>query len=173
MSVSDETILPAQPADGFTEIRPLGGNGYQSPSQLMVVNARLAGDASAGIQQIRFVLDPVFANLVNAVELTASGVSADTPYKMQVVQTGGESLQVTGDAHYSAVGLNNQCGALWSPPPLLLSKGESNVWLTIANGGASVELNVYVWIYCFAKRAEEFTPLDVLLATVPRGTSLN
>lgn len=172
MSVTSDVILPAQPADGSFEVRPLGGSGYTSPSQLSVVNVRSASDASGGFNQIGITLDDVFSNLVNILQIAIAGAAADVAFKAQLaVLATGESLQVTGDANFSSVGLNNQTSALWSPPPLIVNtEAELRVTVPNVNGETLVATS---WIYQFDKRAQEFTPLEILLASVPRGTSLN
>lgn len=175
MSVSQTTNLPDQPTVGICRARPLGGNGFQSPFAQQIVQAVLIGDASASNNTITVNLDPTYLNLVSMVQLIAQSASGDVTAKVTLTGPDSEFLQLNATIPFLALAGSLDNALLWTPPPLLFTQvnesGDGFVQMTSANAdGQTMWLNL--WIYQFSKRADEYTPVETLLAPLSRGSTL-
>lgn len=177
MSVTEAFNLPAQPTTGFVRARMLGGFGYTSPFQQLVVRADQDSDVSGGTNQISFNFDPTYLGLVSQISMAVGTAAADVNVKAQIVASpDAEFFQFSGviPAHDPGAG-SLDSARLWSPPPLLLTEvnatGDGSCSCAIPNVDGE-SLIFMVWIYYFTKRAAEFVPVDELLDVLSRGTTV-
>lgn len=178
MSVSALVALPDQPALGFVRSRPLGGNGYQSPFNQSVVKVAVNSDVSGGTNEITVQLDPTYLNLVSTIEARVNSAAADIALRVLFkVGPNDEILQLTSVVPFldASVGSVVNAARVWTPPPVLVTdnrtSGDSSVAMAVPNTDGE-QLILSMWIYQFSKRAEEFSPVDVLLAALSRGTAI-
>lgn len=168
MSVAVEDSLPAQPANGSSVYRPLGGDGWTAPHALYSTLSQLASDASGDDSDITLNLDTRFMNIVFLMEQLLVGFSSAREGEMQVIgdrPTGAlHRVRMFGlQIHLGTVGGNR--GLLsWNPP--LIVDAES-VFSQTENTGVGPTHNLLCLIYCFQKRALEKIPLNSLLASIP------
>ncbi len=180
MSVASALQIPDQPAAGLTEIIPMGGDGFTAPHQAQVATVQLAGDAGGGSSLITIRLDERYTNLVSVVSANITGAAANTNYLLDLQMTAFEVYRILGFLTFVSFGgaitgaLNS---VLWTPPPVLaiappgLASAPPLVRFGTANVDGDTNL-LSVRVYCFDKRARELTPLNVLLASVPRASAL-
>lgn len=180
MSVSESLILPQQPVSGTVIDQPLGGNGWTAPHSRHAVNVELASDASGGTNKILVHTDPRWSCVVSFMLLRIANAVADSAWAMHVVIgvfTG--FCQVNGTLDISQVPAGILPGALWTPPGFIGSTGvldpvvgdPMNVQATINNVDTET-LSLHAIVYNYEKDAMRKTPLDVLLASIPRGSNL-
>jgi len=172
MAVAVSDTLPAQPANGSSVYRPLGGDGWTAPHAEYSVLTQLTGDATAGASIASLVLDTRFMNIVAVMELLLTGAASVRECELEVI-----SDRPTGARHrvraqgamvfISTLGADNLFS--WNPP--LVVDAEELSW-TCLNVDTAVS-NCRCRIYCFQKRALEEVPLNVLLASLPSVQFVN
>ncbi len=170
MSVASAFTLPAQPALGLVTLSPLGGDGNQAPkSRFEVFNFRVAGDASAGTYSLTITLDPVYESLMMQLAVSHTA-AADSEVAFQIVSrnAAGVALQALDCHTLAELGPGARVRALWCPPPLI---NATEVSVTGINVGVAEVYQLNVTVLNFNKRASERTPLNILYASLPRGTS--
>lgn len=181
MTVTCTVALPGQPDQtGQTHLEPLGGDGFTAPHSAYIVYAACDGDVSSGENRIYIQPDARYVSLVQYVAISISGASADKNVRMTITSRSQDALHVVRVIPYyaavSGAGKTNNAG-IWSPPPLLIANpgaaAATNppylLLMTPNVNGETVALRTR--IYNFDVRAREVTPLDDLLASVPRPGS--
>lgn len=78
MAVVESIWLPAQPADGFTHVQPLGGNGRTAPISQVYCRATSAGDGTGGTNQIECRFDSDHLTMLHWLGITLTGLAADS-----------------------------------------------------------------------------------------------
>ena len=177
MSVTTSVQLPDQPAAGFTRIASLGGNGWQSPRSMTVVQVQLAGDASGGTNIITANLDPVYLNLVAAVQFSIAGAAADVDMRGVITGPEGEFMQIsTTIPYHNAGGGTLLSSRMWTPTPVMLvnndDPGDYRIQMITPNTNGDTNY-LELWLCNFEKRAAEVTPLEILTASLPRGGAIS
>lgn len=176
--ITEVIALPNQPASGFTQPRPLGGDGKRSPFQQTVIRVNLEGDASGSniFSELRF--DPTYLNLVTTIQVSMIAAVADVAVRC-LLQFGpgagtgfSEWVGLNRDIPFNAGPSTIDNMMLWSPPPQLMldnnKSGDSLLQVEVPNTDGET-LIVAVWTYQFDKRAAEWTAPEHLLSVVPRA----
>lgn len=174
MSVSQTVSLPAAGANGFSTLSPLGGDGWSSPRSLYSVQLLLANDASGGTEILTLNLDPNYLQLINSIGYTKLGAAADVDIVMKVSSNNRANQAFVGTMQFGASGALNNVGGVWTPPPvpLVTAEGDPPVQIIVTTPNVDGDTGVLnVDLFNFWKRAAEETPIEVLLACLPRGTS--
>ncbi len=162
MAITDETTLPAQPASGTTVLVPLGGNGFTAPKSLFYVTVNLTGDATGGLLSIDVKRDERFEQLVDFMVIQNAGGAV--VYRMDLFRDLGSRALVIGTSNADTT----ISTGMWSPPALI---DPHSYRLSTANvDGVQVKLKMA--IYNFDVRASELVPLELLLASVRRSSTL-
>lgn len=166
MSVTDTVVLPAQPTNGSTVYRPLGGDGWTAPHAVYSVLTQVSGDASAGINQAIIETDKRFQSIVVNVEVLFTGDTTTVEGLIEVIadQPVGTQHRVTMMGTMLFLSTLNDFGLLsWSPPVVL---GLDFVLSEIQNINNTIN-NTKAMIYVFQKRVFEKVPLNTILASLP------
>lgn len=176
MSVSRTVSLPAvgAGASDFTTLTSLGGDGWRSPRSFFSVQVLLANDASAGTAIITVNLDPNYLQVINCIGYTKLGAAADVDFSIAIQSPARANYAIAGTLQFNAGGSLNNVAGVWTPPPLPLVSSEGAAPASIVSTTPNVTgdndvLNVD--IFNFWKRAAEETPVEVLLACLPRASS--
>ncbi len=168
MSVAASVTLPDQPANGTVVLLPLGGDGNSAPrSRYEVFAFAIAGDGSGGNAVLTLTLDDVYESLVMQVSCFHNSPN-DSENVFQLVSRKNAVAINAVTAHLLAeAGPTSRALAIWCPPPLI---NVTEVNLTTPNLNTET-YQMSVTILNFNKRASERTPLNILYASLPRGTS--
>lgn len=171
MSVTSTVVLPAQPTLGNVTLLPLGGNGDDAPrSAYLVSSFRVAGDASVGVATLTITLDTVYQSLVSVVSTASSSATAAAEWIYRIISLNDQGVAVHEvAAQVSHLEVGGVTRGLWSPPPDFEA---GQIIVETANVDATEVYFVSATIYNFNKRATERTPLSVLLASLPRASTL-
>lgn len=166
VSVSSTLDMPAQPASGELVIRPLGGDGYTSPQSYYLVNFDLDADGSGGTITLRINFDPQFQSVVSLIHCKMTSAAADRQIRIDIFpviwQAAGPKFSVSALAVQDAdVGLD----LLYAPPPVF-NVGRVGV---LVDNVDTENLDLNMVIYNFKRDAFTKTPLNVILASLPRG----
>lgn len=163
MSVAVTLNMPDQPAAGSVRLRPLGGNGYTSPQSNYLVTVNLASDASAGNNAITINLDPQYQSVVSLVQCQLESGTVDVPVFIAIFPEGitpSFGIQAVMDIDPD-VGQN----LLYSPPPMF-----NAVRLLARTDNVDTEtLHLAAIIHNFKRDAFQKVPLNIILASLPRG----
>jgi len=169
VSVTETLVLPAQPTTGSTVIRPLGGDGYLAPQSYYLVDMRLDSDASGGTNVLRVDLDPQFQNVVGLMQASMIGGLADRITRLDIfeasrIETGPRFSCQANMVRNSDVGTN----LMYAPPPVFdVGRCEAAV-----DNVDAEEFRLNMVIYNFRRDAFTRVPLNILLASLPRGFSI-
>ncbi len=170
MAVSIDNQLPEQPVLGVNTYTPLGGDGWTAPHSMAEVSVGSAGAAGGGTNVITVTFDPRFQSLVTYVRLSNSSASGAIEMNLSLFPALPRA-QPQLQAWANAVPVNDvstQNNITWSPPPIpnlfRLQATTTNV------SGDSLTLQAY--IFQFQRRALELVPLNVILASLPRGDNM-
>ena len=170
MVVSTDVRLPAQPADGFAEYIPLGGDGFRTPFQLCNAYVQSTGDATGGNHFLTIRIDPVYTWVLDWIEIinnSALGNAATLTLNVSPRESGlfNQSQIFT---------LDDLQPALITPAPMILEIiDDSQVTaprfsITAPNVDAD-ELRMSIQMYAFDKRAREFGFTRDMFSVVTRG----
>ncbi len=189
MSLTDTTNLPAQPAAGFYLPNKLGGDGETSPANEYIAAQSKIGDASGGALTIVMNLDVTYAWLITSVGVRIDGIAADQEVVIRIAQgtmrpgVSGMSdiLQIAGNARYVDFMGGNDNFFLWTPPPFFIDPPDRSiadptvldmqVQTVITNPTAAGTMQVKIRMLQFNKGAKFRQPLELLVASLSRGTS--
>ncbi len=173
MTVAETVTLPSQPASGSTTFLPLGGDGWTAPMSAYGVAINLAGDASGGNSTITLEFDPQYVSVLNYVSggIVGSGVDLDVGL---VLRTGAENVTLSLLLPESlAGGILASNTVLWTPPLLLLDPGLSGVNLQFSSVNVDGDSNfLNCRVYNFRRGVAQRTPLDKLIASMPRASGV-
>ena len=184
MSVSEFVALPAQPLVGTTHVQGLWGDGLAAPINYQECFMQQTGDATAGTNSMTIHTDPRYDSVLAWAHLEKAGGAADWRYSLQV-QTDLSEIQSYGlvaDDGDVLGGLLAFPGVTWFPIASIgTTDGISSVPLNdpmyvtsvVQNIGVGETMSLYVRVYNFQKNARRKTPLSVLLASLPRGSSVS
>ena len=184
MSVVSSVVLPAQPAIGEFKRQVLWGDGSAAPINYDDVFIQLTGDVSAGTNSMRIHTDARFDSIVAWAHLEKAGGAADWRYSLQL-QTDLSEIQSYGlvaDDGDVLGGVLAFPGVTWYPPSSIGTTDEISsvplndpmyVTSVVENLGAGETMSLYVRVYNFLKDARRNTPLSVLLASLPRASSVS
>jgi len=168
MPVSLALTLPDQPAAGLVTWLPLGGDGFTAPhSAYLLGRVALANDAGGGLAVTTITLDPRYESIVSQVMFQKDSVAAATLFMLEVATANADYIDRIRSSADNAVGdaINS---AAWSPAPFLKA-----ATLTLTTPNTDTETNYLdALIYNFNKEASQVSPLNVLLACLPRAASL-
>ncbi len=168
MSVSNEVSLPDQDANGgVITLRPLGGNGFDSPhSMYMCRDIQVAGDAGGGTASLRINTDPRYESIVQLVACAITSDVASTEVRLSVYADKDRWwTALSADTFWTT--LDGISTLTWNPSAIVKA---SSVRLFTGN----VDTESYrlgCIIYNFDIRASELIPLNVLVAALPRAAS--
>ena len=170
MAVSSSLTMPDQPADGFVDYIPLGGDGFRTPFQMGQIFFRSAGDATGGQHFVTLFIDPVYTWVLNWMEgrRTVAGAAADLIFNVTPTASG------LFHQSYTEVNATTQ-PVIFTPPPLLLETIDAaqtlpRISLETSNvNGENVTLTAQLW--AFDKRARELGFMRDMMAAVTRGVS--
>jgi len=174
VSVSRTIVLPDRPTVGTLTFKPLGGDGEVAPRSSYELRAfSIAGDAGGGTATLVITLDSVYESVIAQASYSATSSAAAQDLYFQIRSYSDTGVQLQQDHTVPAVAiLGSQDGvarALWVPPPIFKA---TDIRMVCNNVDATETYAMNVTIYNFNKRASERTPLNVLLASLPRGSSL-
>lgn len=180
MTLILDHLLPEQPAEGQVRFQPLGGDGYTAPQSEYIGSIKEDGDASGGYHAIRVTMDPQYVSLVNFCAFGLKNTTSSHFFRMTLSEVGGVQLSIFGQAVYGLIGLGTtqaRLGALWSPPPMLMSATEKTAGVdpmlaVYVPNNTGVELGINVRVLNFAKDVREKVPLHQILGSVPRPSTL-
>jgi len=163
VSVSDTLVLPSQPTTGSVTIRPLGGNGYTSPQSYYLVDFRLDADGSGGTITLNVALDPQFQNVVSLAEASLIGAAASRVVRLDI-------FEATSALRFSVQGTmlrNADTGThMLYAPAAVFDVGQFEA---VVDNVDTEEFRLKLLIYNFKRDAFNRVPLNVLLASLPRG----
>jgi len=170
MAVSIDLQLPEQPVIGSVVYNPLAGDGWTAPHSVSEFSVGSAGSASGGNNVITITFDPRFTSILTYVRATNS--SASTAIEMSIVLLPAlprSTPQVEAFCNTVPIkALGTQNVMTWAPPPLphlgRLQVVEANV-----NGD---ELDAMGYLYQFQRDVLHQVPLNLILASLPRGDSV-
>ncbi len=160
MSISLETILPAQPPAGEIQFVPLGGDGWTSPQSVYFLNWQSTGDASGGTHQLRVSRDERFEQIGAYLGFRAVGV---TP---RVIRFDAAVAEVVQAEHIGTAVVDATINTLMYVPPLLIN---TTSWTIRTTNNDTEVITFRGMIYNFNVRASERVPLHILLASFPRS----
>jgi len=163
VSVTAEFTLPAQPTSGTTTIRPLGGDGYSSPQNMYLCTIPKTCDASGGTCTITINMDPQFQSVIGLMQTSLTSAAADRLVKLGIFPDGfatGFSVQAL-----QVVDADVGSNLMYSPPPVF---NPTKVVATVDNVDTEV-FRLSLLVYNFKRDAFQKVPLNVLLASLPRG----
>lgn len=170
MAVAINVTLPGQPVLGVNTFTPLGGDGWTAPHSVAEVSVGSAGDASAGNNVITVTFDPRFQSIVTYVRLSNSSASAGIEMDLVMfpaVPRSQPQLQAFANA-VPVNGLRGTNNLTWSPPPIPhLDRLQATT--TNTNGDS---LTLMAYIYQFQRTVLQQVPLNLILASLPRGDSM-
>lgn len=176
MSVTQTIVLPAQPAAGSTVQVALAGNGYTAPHSETRVRVNQAGDASGGINTIQVNWDPRWVSMVAFSSFVIGGLAAAQSVELNYRISANSGMGVVLVVPFPNItGINPQ--VTWCPPAQLCSvpsigATQPNFRAALVNtDGDTYQLDLV--LYNFKKDVLQVTPLSILLASLPRGTSAN
>ncbi len=169
MSVTETLVLPNQPTTGSVVIRPLGGDGYSAPQSYYLVDFRLDSDASGGTNILRVDLDPQFQNVVSLMHASMVGGLADRITRLDIfeasrVETGPRFAVQANMVRNSDTGTH-----LLYAPPAMFDVGRCEAAVDNVD---SEEFRLNLLVYNFRRDAFNRVPLNILLASLPRGFSI-
>jgi len=179
VSVTASLVLPNQPAVGVVADTPLGGDGWSAPHSSQEVSFSLVGDASGGTMSLRVHTDPRWASVVSHITLRKSSAAADWTWALQVFPDRQAMCQITGTKVALALASASD-SVLWCPPPLIGTTGQDGtsasdpffIFATCVNVDVTETLTMNIKIYNFRKTVRERVPLSVILASLPRSSSV-
>ncbi len=167
MSVTETVVLPAQPAVGFADFVPLGGDGWSSPQSMVIIrDFVLAGDATGGTSTFFVETDARFSCIVPWIQIGVVGATAAEDFSLALTsrlrQSQGQNVQLNGETQFTTLG-GGFC--FWSTPPVI---DVDRFQFTFNNtDGDSHVMNAIV--YNYQLRASEKVPISILLDVLPRG----
>ena len=173
ISVTEDLVLPAQPASGVTNYIPLGGDGYTAPFAAYAVNAfTLTGDATGGRVELKVTMDARYCSLVqylNMTNLQAATADAEFRFVLGAALAAGAVPQQTLSGDITAINGNISGGVAtlnqtWSPAPFILPGGD--VLPFVMGQMLNVDTDVYTirtYVFLFNIRVREVTPMGPLL----------
>ncbi len=166
MSVTASLTLPAQPASGQVDIRPLGGNGYVSPQSFYLVNINLVSDASGGTNTITVNLDPQYQGVISLMQTRLLSAAADRIVRLTLAPEIWAAVALSFSVQGTQV-VDSDVGSnlMFSPPPLF----DSSRAEAIVDNVDTETFTLRMLIYNFKRDAFQKVPLNVLLASLPRG----
>jgi len=176
MSVAATLTLPGQPASGTVVRTPLGGDGKTSPISADSFTVNLASDASAGSNSILVHTDPRFSCLTAHLQIRVASLAANINFQLMCAPTVTGLMQITGTiVDIGLTGVNP--GVLWCPPghigstDVTPSSGTAMFLLATIENTDTETLTFNALVFNFVKDVQQITPLPVLLASLPRGSS--
>lgn len=170
MSVLIENTLPEQPVLGVNTYTPLGGDGWTAPHSVAEVSISSAGDAGGGNNDISLTFDPRFISIVSYVRLVNSGASGTIEMRLTMLPSL-PRVQPQVQAFANNVPLNaldTTNSMTWCPPPLP-HLGVLNARTPNVNNDT---MTLMAYIYQFQITALQQVPLNLILASLPRGDTM-
>lgn len=171
VAVVSAFTLPAQPASGNAIFHPLGGDGWISPRGVYAVQDNLVNDASGGTGRTTVTFDPRFEGILTHCQALFRSFGGQRDVSFDLVQKP-LALGLRASAFGTSLLINNQTLQslfTWTPP-LLTGQGEVTITTDNTDGGT---VHTNLWIYVFNIRVFEKTPLNVILASLPRTEGQN
>ncbi len=169
MAVAVAVTLPDQPGIGINVYNPLGGDGWTAPHSVAEISVSSAGDASGGNNSIALTFDPRFTSIVSYARLVNSSASAGIEMSLIMLPTGRAQPQVEAFANAVPVkSLTAQNVMTWTPPPIP-HMGSLHALTTNTNGDT---ISLMGYIYQFQVNVLQKVPLNIILASLPRGDNM-
>ncbi len=167
MAVAETLNLPAQPTTGSSFQRPLGGNGWTAPASVYEIGMSLAGDVTGGNSDMIINFDPRYIGIVTYIELRRNVSAGALEMRLSLIARGA-ALGPQAEAAFNAVpeidmDSINYCS--WNPPPI--PSFDSLGARTPNTDGTTGTL--FMFLYNFNIRVLEKIPLNIILASLPRG----
>lgn len=147
--------------------RPLGGDGFSAPLSMYEVGISLAGNGSGGIAQLIIEPDERFESLLILCQMTMTSATAAIECFFQL-----SIDSVFSRAFIDAVPLDSMQSfnsASWNPPPILAF---TDARIIIPEPGVGPVLTTSWFVYNFNIRASELTPMQTILASLPRSSEV-
>ena len=179
MTVSTTTVMPNQPsvplASGFVRYKPLAGDGMKSPMMFAAFKIDQTGDGTGGNNLTYLHGDPNYMWIPVLLRAQMTNPPGAINWSITVVPSGDfsdEAFVFGGSANSIQQGIN------LVPPPLMMQKSDDAdgstpngiVYSNTPNvNGANVSFMGH--LYGFKIDASKHTPIDELMASVPRGYS--
>ncbi len=168
MSVSSSFSIPAQPTDGSLRLNPLGGDGYSAPQSMYVIDKfKVTDDASGGTATLDITMDPQFQAVLSLVSVNIGSPAADRDLRIDMYLRGDDDpFSVHGLVDWQA-----DIGAdlMFSPPPLF----DLGQLVLVTDNVDTETLVLQAIILNFKRDAFQRVPLNVLLASLPRGFDIS
>lgn len=176
MSVTVDVQLPAQGpgANDFTEMVPLGGNGFRAPFACQRIRLQSTGDASAGTNFLIARMDPQYSQVVSWISLSQTN---STPIQMQA----GVWPKGSFDFFVKADNMDGYAGSsaafsremTWAPMPIILETDDAHptnpaISCEMANTNSQT-FQLTAEIFLFDKRARESGHAGDMLAFIGRA----
>lgn len=165
MTVTTSVTLPAQPAAGSVSFLPLGGNGWLAPQSMFMVDIQLTGDVSGGVSQLDIFRDERFEMLIDFM-MVQSDAAAVIEYRFDIFRQVQNRVMNCGSTVEDPV--DAQSVRIFSPPAVI---DPDSLRVSVANVDGDVT-KFKAMIYNFNIRASERVPLDILLASVRKSSSV-
>ncbi len=169
MAVAVALTLPDQPVIGENIFTGLAGDGWTAPQSVFEFAISSAGDASGDENTITMTFDPRFTGIMTYVRLSNSSASSAIEMKMQLLPLDRATPQL--ECFVNAVpvnGIDNQNTVTWSPPPVPTMRRLVAVTANV-NGDT---LSLMGYLYNFNINVLNKVPLNLILASLPRGDSI-
>jgi len=175
MAIASNVALPSQPANGRVRYFPLGGDGFTAPTSAYSVRINLASDASGGNNTLRIKPDPQFVAVCAFLNtgVVAGSAAIDCEFVIRHDQV--EEISVIKELPLVGIVSFTNSG-LWTPPLYLLNATDRDATLppfirsTIPNVDGETH-TLQTIVFNFNKRVRETTPLNQIVASLPRSST--
>ena len=168
MSVVESVQLPGNPSTGNLVFEGLGGDGIIAPASAFFCNHfQITGDGTGGFAEMEICTDPRFDCLVAmcATEAAGGSISSEQPVLMEVEWDSGFSYGIVLTGGYMSSDAVSR--ANFSPDPIFEATKLRARWNNL--NGATYSLSTI--IYNFKKGVAQQSPLNLLVASLPRSAS--
>lgn len=145
----------------------MAGDGYSSPRFMYLVSSSIDGDASSGVAQLSYFMDPDFIGIADYLVGTLTPTVSDIRVQYVVDDTvwaGNSIVQV--QLERNQVG-NTSSGGVFKPPFFPL-KDTGFVRAVTDNPGAGVTFSFIAGIYVFRRDVLERVPHTYMQQTLTR-----
>lgn len=175
MAVDLSVQLPAQPASGSVRYEPLGGDGERSPDMMCTFRVNSTGDATGGNHIIRVLMDPTKLWVLNWCRHAVVNALTNWESIVFIVPTGlFTEAQLSFATTVTTVATSTFDAHMLAPPPVFLQKlsdsdaANPQIYASKANVDAE-NVNFQGQMLGYNINAAKRTPIDVLLASIPRA----